>query len=56
MIAACSLESPHGDGEIPPIGESNSGPHDAAMCGKKRDTEQETELKMLADSSPESSS
>lgn len=41
---------------MPPIGDSNSGLCDAAMCGKKCDTEQETELKILADSSGESSS
>lgn len=44
------------DGEIPPVGDSDSGPCDVAMCGKKSDTEQETELKILADSSGESSS
>lgn len=47
------IRIPTETGKYPLIGDRDSGPSAVAICGRKCDTEQETDLKILADSSGE---
>lgn len=49
------IEIPTETGKYPLTGDRDSGPSTVAIWGRKHDTEQETELKILPDSSGESS-